>query len=776
MQKTLLRIVYIYIFSFAILHHAQAQSDTTSVNKNQPQDLDEVVVISFKEGGQLTKLPAAVSVITEKEIERRRINGIRDLSVAVPNLFIPDYGSKYTSAVYIRGIGSRLGNSAIGLYVDGMPYLDKTSFDFELFDIKRIEILRGPQGTLYGRNSMGGLINVYTLSPWDFQGGKFKLSAGSYGRLQAQLTQYAKLSDRFAFSIGGNYQASDGFVRNRTHNSDNKYSNAASLFYPGQYKRNSVGATQSAALRGSLEWKANDRLSISYNASYEYSDQNGYAYGRYDHDKKLPDTVSYDGIDYYRRNMFNSGLKIKYAGKGFDLVSTTGYQWFKDSLMLDQDFTPRQVFTLNQNQKSGALTQEITLRSANTGNFKWLGGVAGFYQDLDLQSLVTFGPAGVKMIQDTVNALAPVTLTFTDSHIPVVGVYNMKNYGASAFLQTGYENLLVEGLTLSAGLRLDYEKALLEHFTHSKFHFILNNAGPIREKPDTIPKGRYPGKEEMDVVQLLPKFSLQYQRGRNMFYAAVSRGYKTGGYNLQMFSDLMQEQLKSMAPINFNFQEAVSYRPEYSWNYEIGGRFSLDGLSGGRKLVAGFTVFYLDIRDQQIAQWAPGGQGRMIKNAGRSASKGIELDATYYPIESLRLGLAYGYTNNKFVDYIEAQRSGSDLDYKGNYVPFVPRNTVSVNATYSLALRSCLIDRLIFDAQYSGAGKIYWTEANDVTQNYYSLLNAKITAEKSGVSLSLWGRNLTGAEYATFYFKTFGNSFGQIGKPMQLGIDLAIKF
>ncbi|MDR2562924.1 MAG: TonB-dependent receptor [Prevotellaceae bacterium] len=775
MLNTLLRIIYIYIFVFACLHQLAAQSDTTSVNRNQPQDLDEVVVISFKDGGRLTKLPAAVSIISEKEIERRRINGIRDLSVAVPNLFIPDYGSKYTSAVYIRGIGSRLGNSAIGMYVDGMPYLDKTSFDFEMFDIKRIEVLRGPQGTLYGRNSMGGLLNIYTLSPFDFQGGKFKVSAGSYGRLQTQIAQYVKLSERLAFSIAGNYQASDGFVKNRTQNPDNKYSNAASIFYPGQYDKNTVGASQTAVVRGGLEWKANDRLSFSYNASFDYSDQNGYAYRRYNHQTNLPDTVSYDGIDYYRRNMFNTGLKIKYAGAGFDLISTTGYQWFKDSLLLDQDFSPRQVFTLNQNQTSSSITQEITLRSAGTGNFKWLGGVAGFYQNLDLTSLVTFGPAGVKMIQDTVNALAPITLTFTDSHIPVFGTYNMKNYGASAFLQTGYENLFIEGLTLSAGLRFDYEKALLEHFTHGKFHFILNNSGPIREKPDSIPKGLYPGKEKMDVIQLLPKFSLQYQKKGQMIYAAVSRGYKTGGYNLQMFSDLMQEQMKSMAPINFNIQEAVSYRPEYSWNYEIGGRFSLDG-ENRSKLVAGLTIFYLDIRDQQIAQWAPGGQGRMIKNAGQSASKGIEFDATYYPVEQLRIGLAYGYTQNKFTDYTEAQKIGSDLDYKGYYVPFVPRNTVSVNVAYSLNIRSCLIDRLIFDAQYSGAGKIYWTEANDVSQKFYSLVNAKITAEKSDVSLSLWGRNLTSTEYATFYFKTFGNSFGQLGRPLQLGLDLTIKF
>ncbi|MDR0725375.1 MAG: Plug domain-containing protein, partial [Prevotellaceae bacterium] len=160
------------------------------VKAQQPQDetviLDEVVV-SSKEGQELKKIPASISILSSTTIERERMSGMRGLSAFVPNLFIPDYGSKYTSAIYIRGVGSRMGNSAIGMYVDNVPYLDKTSFDFDFFDIKRVEVLRGPQGTLYGRNSMGGLINIYTLSPYDYQGTRAKLSLGNYGLTKVQL-------------------------------------------------------------------------------------------------------------------------------------------------------------------------------------------------------------------------------------------------------------------------------------------------------------------------------------------------------------------------------------------------------------------------------------------------------------------------------------------------------------------------------------------------------------------------------------------------------------
>ena len=134
-------------------------------------NIDEVILTSStKETNDLRTLPAAVSILSPQQIAGRQIDALMDISSLVPNLFIPDYGAKLTSAVYIRGIGARSSGQSIGMYVDNVPYLDKSTFDFELTDIQRIEVLRGPQGTLYGRNAMGGIVNVYTLSPFDFQG------------------------------------------------------------------------------------------------------------------------------------------------------------------------------------------------------------------------------------------------------------------------------------------------------------------------------------------------------------------------------------------------------------------------------------------------------------------------------------------------------------------------------------------------------------------------------------------------------------------------------
>ena len=140
-------------------------------------DVEEVLVIAApKENRKLREQPTAVTLLSQQDMQAAQVNSIKNLTGLVPNMFIPDYGSRLTSAVYIRGIGSRINTPSVGLYVDNIPYIDKSAFDFDYSDIERIDVLRGPQGTLYGRNAMGGLIKIHTKSPFSYQGTDLRIA------------------------------------------------------------------------------------------------------------------------------------------------------------------------------------------------------------------------------------------------------------------------------------------------------------------------------------------------------------------------------------------------------------------------------------------------------------------------------------------------------------------------------------------------------------------------------------------------------------------------
>ena len=171
--------------------HVMADDVKTPVDSVIVRDIEEVVVISTpKENQYLRQQTLSSTSFSQAEMRTKGVTSIKGVSAMVPNLYIPTYGSKLTTATYIRGIGSRINTPAVGLYVDNIPYINKNAFDFNFSDVERVDVLRGPQGTLYGRNTMGGLIRVFTRSPFDYQGTDLNLSAATYGDFKANVTHY----------------------------------------------------------------------------------------------------------------------------------------------------------------------------------------------------------------------------------------------------------------------------------------------------------------------------------------------------------------------------------------------------------------------------------------------------------------------------------------------------------------------------------------------------------------------------------------------------------
>src|SRR5690554_5361372 len=226
--------------------------------KADPQDtlrvyyLDEVVVSSsVKETNNLKNMPTAVSVISPKQLKNTQIESLPDLSSYIPNFFIPKYGSKVSTPIYIRGIGARLGSQTVSLYVDNVPSFNPSAFDFEFQDIQRIEVLRGAQGTLYGRNAIGGIVNMYTLSPLSFQGTTVMLGGGNHGQFTVKGSNYSRLSEQFGLSVAAYYKKDDGFFKNN-------------------YTDRNVDASKNAGGRVKMEWEVTPSFKALLFGNYDY--------------------------------------------------------------------------------------------------------------------------------------------------------------------------------------------------------------------------------------------------------------------------------------------------------------------------------------------------------------------------------------------------------------------------------------------------------------------------------------------------------------------------
>ena len=281
------------------------------------------------------------------------------------------------------------------------------------------------------------------------------------------------------------------------------------------------------------------------------------------------------------------------------------------------------------------------------------------------------------------------------------------------------------------------------------------------------------GRISKEFLQLLPKVSVTYLVGGNKtssLYLSVAKGSKSGGFNTQMFSDVLQQKLMGFMGIgaSYNIDEVVGYKPEKAWNYELGGHFEC----WNHRVKTDISVFYLDCRNRQLTVFPNGTTtGRVMTNAGKTRSIGAEFAIAVNPWRGTNFNVSYGYTNAKFVKYNDGK-----ADYKDKYVPYSPSHTLFVEALHQFDFNSGSqwVRSLTIGANMRGTGEIYWNEANDVRQPFYCLLGASATLAGDKYSLELWGKNITGTKYNSFYFVSIGHTFLQRGHGASMGATLRV--
>lgn len=745
--------LYISIASLCTSALAFASSSTDS-DSLQNVTLNELSVTAIKQGNNLEYQAVSSSSINRGSIEGLRITDAKTASNLVPNFFMPDYGSRMTSSIYVRGLGARIDQPVVGMNIDNVPIMNKDNYDFDLPDIDRVEMLRGSQATLFGRNTMGGLINIYTLSPLSYQGTRAIASYSSGNTWRIGASQYSKITDKLGISASAYYRSTDGFFTN-------------------QYNGKKCDWEHQGGGRIKTQLRPSNHVSIDNVLSLSVVRQGGYPYELVKQANTLvgtftPGIISYNDTCFYRRTSITDGLTIGVNLDNVSLSSITSYQYINDNMTLDQDFLPASYFTLTQAKKEHAFTQDFIAKGNVGKKYSWLAGAFGFFKTCDMDAPVTFLNDGIaQLIERNYNSNITDNRIEWDSREFVLGSnFTIQNYGIAAYHQS---TLRFGDFTLLAGLRLDYEHASLDYRSSCNTGYsVIKNATNqlIIHKPVEIDD---PGSMSESFLELLPKFSVTYDvpcDAKARVYLSAAKGYKAGGFNTQMFSDVLQQRVMGTMGFGsaYKIDEIITYKPEHSWTFEAGSHSEwFNSL-----LHTDLSLFFINCTDQQITVFPEGNTtGRVMKNAGKTRSYGVEFALQAFPTQRLSLAASYGYTNARFKEFNNGKQ-----DFANNFIPYAPQNTIFAAANYRFPIGGDWLRHIIVGANVYGAGKIYWDEENDISQNLYALLGAKVSFVCKNFTLDLWGENLTDTDYRTFYFMSISNSFLQRGRSRQLGVTL----
>lgn len=709
-----------------------------------PMELPSITVTALKDQVETDRIATAVSAFSYETIKRNGTYREQSLSQMVPGLHIPEYGASLTSTIYLRGLGSRMENPVMGLYIDGIPVLDKNAYDFDWEGVRNITMLRGPQGTLYGRNSMGGVLSLRTLSPSDDANPEVNVEYGTASTVRAG-AQFVIGQCALSFT----YRHKDGYFRN-------------------EFKNELCDPFDGLSMRWKWELHSDERLIVANMLQASISKEGGFAYGLWTDSVKYP--VSYNDEGSYRRFSVIEGLKVDYYGDRIKTDAVASFQLLSDDMHMDQDYTPNSVFTLEQEQMSGAGTLELNIRRTDS-EARWqpLTGLFAFYKGNRMKAPVIFKRYGIETLMlDNANRNIPDEvgqLAISENVMPVYSDFMISSWNIALF----HESVLnLDRWLLTAGLRLDLEGGVMDYVSKTELHYRME---PFMTNYKLV-KVRYAGTEDHSHFEVLPKLSALYKATDDIsLYATLSKGYRAGGFNTQIFSDILQNKTMNAtmndmgvymdSPYMSVSAKNTEYDPETAWNAEFGMRMAAEDWR------VETSAYYTDVRNQQLTVFPPGkSTGRMMTNAGRSRSYGVETQLIWNP-DRLRTHLTWAWCDARFTDYNDGNN-----DYSGNRVPYVPEHTIHAGIGYSFAVGGKTLD---VDCTLRGEGPFSWNEQGTRTEDIRVMLDSRIGLVMNGWEIYLRGENLTGTNGNGFYFKSMGNEFFAPVRPRTIMTGITFK-
>ncbi len=700
--------------------------------KESTLELGTIVVSATKKEEEIQKIPIAISSVDAASVEALQIDNINQIGRIAPNFKTYDDGGGTFPMIASRGIFTIDESPIVGIYVDDVPQFFTYSFPALLDDVERIEVLRGPQGTLYGRNTLGGAINIITKKPSNQ--GKGYISAG-YGSLNQ--TDFSAgyggplVDNKLFFRLSGGYQSRDGYINNVTLETNNLLS-----------RRVINGNIR-------LSYLPSDKIAVTFNSSLEDRESDAYAllggFGAtgavIDSLKEnAPYEVAFNTQGVYKNLASNNALKIAYSTDKFSIKSVTALQSNKNERTGDEfDFTPFDLSEVGDTERTDlTISEELRISSVGENSFNWLGGIFLYRVNTDVFSPTISGADNAFFAASPEDAMQyPYsTIDETDQQQSGIAIFGNIDWA------------ITDKLKFIAGLR--YER---EVFDTELARFYEQNGNTNYSYP---PLGLIPQDFDADASfeAVSPKIGLAYDFSENaMLWANLARGYRPGGIN-SFTAD----------------KDAAEFDPESSWNYELG----IKSKSANNRGKLNLTGFYINYTDQQlftIIDPTTFNFGR--DNIGQSESYGLELETEWILTNGFKAIVNIAYLETEITDYQVFSFVG-ELDNNGNTQAYSPQWNGNIGLNYDNNLGNL---RLNVNLDYQFQSDMFFDAENALEQEAYGLLNARIVLGYQQFDLSFWGQNLTDEVYFSYGYGVGGGALlASYGLPRTVGTSLTFKF
>ena len=680
--------------------------------------LDEIIVTAQKKEELIQKIPSSITALNAKQVSAFNLWNTKEITGIIPNLYSADPGDG-RDVTSVRGIATSSYDPTVTTYIDGVNQFSLDTYIPTLFDIERIEVLRGPQGTLYGRNAMGGVINIITKQPTNTTTGFVDLSIGNYNQ-QRTIVGFKT-----------------PFVKNKLFAGASLLYNKRDGFYTNEYTSSSYDQQNIMSGNYFLKYVANEKWNINLNFKHHQNKNKGafpLVFGTEDA-LATPYTLNQNSTTTMMDQTTNTGLSVHYSGHTFNFSSQTAYQqnYRYYTTPIDGDFSPIDAVSVINNygnkwNNNKVLTQDFKFSSNyNNSKFKWTAGAFLFYQDAPVKQATRFGmDANLMMIGDsmfsTINSSTTIKKGFA--------LYGQATYA------------LTNQLNITLGVRNDYEnqaQSILGEYQHDPSNQLYITTA------DTLGRTHFNA--------LSPKLAVDYQANKNsLWYGSYSRGFRAGGLS-PLSSDPSQPPL-------------VSYLPEYSNNFETG----IKNNWLGNKLILNVALFYTKVTDAQVPSLILPDAITITKNTGQLTSKGLEAEVLAIPTKGVLVQYAFGTTNASY-DKLDIASQGESVSLAGKRPIFTPASTSLLAVQYTYPVNKHL--NVFARGEWKYIGTTYFDLANTLQQTPYHLLNSKVGFEYDKIALSFWAKNLSGTKYIAY-----GYDFGAVhlGDPATFGTSFSYKF